>query len=200
DYTDVMDKNYSKWAKFYDGFMFFFPLWKKWIKSVIPFIKPAKILEISFGPGYLMTQYSKNTEYEIYGMDYNPEMVKLTKNKMKKLKHAAEIIQGNVENMPYDDAAFDTVICTMAYTGYPDGNKALNEIRRVLKDDGVFLLLDYDFPSNRNIFGYMFMKMMESAGDILKDIKTDLKTSGFSFEESEVGGFGSIHRFICKKI
>lgn len=198
-YTDRMDALYSKWAGYYDGFMFFFPLWKKWLSSVLPFIKGTQILEVSFGPAYLMTRYAKNKDLDIYALDYNQEMVKIAERKMKKLGRAAKITQGNVEKMPYNDKSFDTVICTMAYTGYPDGDRALQEMKRVLKDDGVLLLLDYDFPANRNILGYYLMKMMEAAGDILKDIKADLGRNGFVFEEKEVGGFGSIHRFVCRK-
>jgi ubiquinone/menaquinone biosynthesis C-methylase UbiE len=199
NYTDHMDALYSQWIKYYDGFIFFFPLWKKWIRSVLPFIKGTKLLEISFGTGFLMTDYAKNPNYEISALDYNKDMVQLAINKMKKLQREAEIIQGNVESMPYEDNSFDTIINTMAYTGYPDGRKALSEIKRVLKNDGVFLLLDYDFPKNRNIFGYYITKFIEASGDILKDIKNDLDHCGFVFEEKEIGGFGSIHRYICRK-
>lgn len=45
-------------AKGYDTFIF--PLWNNWIKKVIPYIKGKKILEVSFGNGYLMTQYAEN--------------------------------------------------------------------------------------------------------------------------------------------
>ena len=44
DYTDKMNKEYNWMAKGYDTFMFIFPLWKKWIKKIIPHIKGDKIL------------------------------------------------------------------------------------------------------------------------------------------------------------
>ncbi len=60
DYTDKMDKAYNWMAQGYDVFMTFFPLWKKWIKKTIPYIQGRKILEVSFGSGFLMQQYASN--------------------------------------------------------------------------------------------------------------------------------------------
>ena len=130
DYTDKMNKEYNWMAKGYDAFMTIFPLWKKWIKKIIPHIKGDKILEVSFGSGYLMTQYASD-EYEIYGIDYNDKMLEITENKIKKLNITAKLSQGNVEKLPFPDDTFDTVINTMAFTGYPDGDKAMIELKRV---------------------------------------------------------------------
>ena len=53
--------------------------------EIVPFeTKGDKILEVSFGSGYLMTQYASR-KYEIHGIDYNDKMVEITKRKMKKL-------------------------------------------------------------------------------------------------------------------
>ena len=156
NYTDKMNKEYNWMAKGYDAFMTIFPIWKKWIKQVIPHIKGVKILEVSFGTGYLMTRYASNN-YEIYGIDYNDKMLEITENKIKKLNITAKLSEGNVEKLPFPDDTFDTVINTMAFTGYPDGDKAMIELKRVLKHGGKLLLVDFDYPKNRNRFGYMIV-------------------------------------------
>jgi ubiquinone/menaquinone biosynthesis C-methylase UbiE len=198
NYTDKMNKEYNWMAKGYDAFMTIFPLWKKWIKKVIPHIKGMKILEVSFGSGYLMTQYASNN-YEIYGIDYNNKMLEITENKIKKLNITAKLSQGNVEKLPFPDDAFDTVINTMAFTGYPNGEKAMIELKRVLKRGGKLLLVDFDYPKNRNRFGYMIVKLWEKFGDIIKDINLLLTKYDFEYEDISVGGFGSVHLFIATK-
>ena len=198
NYTDKMNKEYNWMAKGYDAFMTIFPLWKKWIKKVIPHIKGMKILEVSFGSGYLMTQYASNN-YEIYGIDYNNKMIEITENKIKKLNITAKLSQGNVEKLPFPDDAFDTVINTMAFTGYPNGEKAMIELKRVLKRGGKLLLVDFDYPKNRNRFGYMIVKLWEKFGDIIKDINLLLTKYDFEYEDISVGGFGSVHLFIATK-
>ena len=198
NYTDKMNKEYNWMAKGYDAFMTIFPLWKKWIKKIIPHIKGNKILEVSFGSGYLMTQYASDN-YEIYGIDYNEKMLEITANKMKKINIEAQLTQGNVEKLPFPDNTFDTVINTMAFTGYPNGKKAMSELKRVLKKDGSLLLLDFDYPKNRNRFGYLIVRLWERFGDIIKDINSILTESNFDYKDISVGGFGSVHLFIAQK-
>jgi len=198
DYTEKMNKEYNWMAKGYDTFLTIFPLWKKWIKKVIPHIKGDKILEVSFGSGFLMTQYASN-KHEIYGIDYNEKMLEITENKIKKLNITANLSQGTVEKLPFPDDTFDTVINTMAFTGYPDGDKAMIELKRVLKRGGKLLLVDFDYPKNRNRFGYMIVKLWEKFGDVIKDINLLLTKYDFEYEDISVGGFSSVHLFIATK-
>lgn len=198
NYTDKMNEEYNWMAKGYDAFMTIFPLWKKWIKKIIPHITGEKILEVSFGNGYLMAQYASD-KYKIYGIDYNEKMLEIASNKMKKRNIKAQLSQGNVENLPFPNNTFDTVINTMAFTGYPNGEKAMSELKRVLKKDGKLLLVDFDYPKNRNRIGYMIVKLWEKFGDIIKDINALLKHFEFNYEDISVGGFGSVHLFIAQK-
>lgn len=198
DFTEKMNNEYNWMAKGYDLFMIVFPLWKKWIKEVLPHIKGNKILEVSFGSGYLMTQYASNN-YEIYGIDYNRKMLELTSNKIKKRNLNAELLQGNVEKLPFPDNTFDVVINTMAFTGYPDGDKAMSELKRVLKKGGRLLLVDFDYPKNRNIVGYLLVRLLEKFGDIIKDINSLLKKYNFDYDDISIGGFGGVHLFVAKK-
>jgi ubiquinone/menaquinone biosynthesis C-methylase UbiE len=196
-YTEKMNKYYDILVVFYDVWMFLFPLWKKWISSVIPYIQGQRVLEVSFGSGYLMKKYAKN--YEVCGIDYNQKMVNKTRKRLRGIVSSDKIIQGNVENLPYDDNYFDTVINTMAFTGYPDGDKALNEMLRVLKPGGSFLLVDIDYPSDRNIFGYSLVKMTERSGDIIKDIKNLLEQKKLQYIYENIGGFGSVKLYVITK-
>jgi len=198
DYTEKMNIEYSWMSKGYDAFMTVFPLWKKWINKVIPHIHGNRVLEVSFGTGYLMTKYA-SPHLEIYGIDYNSEMVKLTGKKLIKHSIVAKLSKGNVEKLPYPDNSFDTIINTMAFTGYPDGDKAMSELRRVLRPDGKLLIVDFNFPKNRNIFGYCFVKLWEKFGDIIKDIDSLLVKYKFESKVLPVGGFGSVQLYIAKK-
>lgn len=198
DYTDKMNKQYNWMAKFYSFFIMVFPFWKKWIKRVIPHIEGEKILEVSFGNGYLMSQYASE-KYEVFGIDYNEKMVRIARGKMHSKGSEIHLLKGNVEEMPFPDNSFDTVINTMALSGYPDGNKAIGEMRRVLKPGGRLLLVDFDYPEDRNVFGYAFVKFWEKAGDIIKDIEELLTKNDLDYKHRTIGGFGSVHLYIAVK-
>ena len=196
-YTKKMDKIYTRYAKAYDCFMAVFPLWKKWLRSVLPYLQGDRILEVSFGPAYLLTQYPKDKM--LFGLDYNAVMVKRAKEKMEKCNQTVDIVKGDVTDMPYPDGFFDTIVNTMAFTGYPDGQMALAEMLRVLKPDGVLLMLDYDYPKNRNVWGCYFVKLIEKCGDIIKDIGALIESNGCDYQRKIIGGFGSVQLFIIKK-
>jgi len=145
-----------------------------------------------------MTQYASDN-YEVYGIDYNAKMLEIANTKLNNTNIIAQLSQGNVENLPYPDNTFDTVINTMAFTGYPNGDRAMSELKRVLKKDGRLLLVDFDYPQNRNRFGCMIVKLWEKFGDIIKDINSLLSQNGFNYRDVSVGGFGSVHLFIAQK-
>ena len=196
-YNEKMKRFYDLMALLYDVLMVLFPFWKKWIASVIPHIQGPKVLEVSFGPGYLLKQYVSH--YDVWGIDYNQKMVEKTRIRLKGRVSAEKIIQGNVERLPYPDEFFDTIVNTMAFTAYPDGEKALHEMLRVLKAGGLLLLVDVDYPTDRNIFGYVLVKIGEYFGDIIKNIEQMLKQNGLNYMCKNVGGFGSVKLYIITK-
>jgi ubiquinone/menaquinone biosynthesis C-methylase UbiE len=193
-----MNKAYNWMAKGYDACMFVFPFWKKWIKKAIPYIEGKIILEVSCGSGYLMTQYAKDV-YDIYGIDYNEKMLDIKSRKLFAKKIHVNLSRANVEQLPFPNNTFDTVINTMAFTGYPDGDKAVSELQRVLKKNGRLLLVDFDYPTDRNVVGYLIVRLWEKFGDIIKDIHAQLIQYDFDCQDLPIGGFGSVHLFIAKK-
>jgi ubiquinone/menaquinone biosynthesis C-methylase UbiE len=190
-----MDKKYAAFAKYYDFAMT--PLWKIWLKKVLPFIEGPKVLEVSFGTGFLMTQYAEH--FDTYGIDFSNEMIQIAKRKLEKNSLSASILKGKVEDLSFADNTFDTIVNTMAFTGYPNGERALAEMKRVLKKNGKLILMDFDYPANRNIIGYSLVKIGEIYGDVMKDLKKYLEKSGLAYKEAYVGGFGSVYLFVCTK-
>jgi len=198
EYTKRLDKLYSKYAKIYDISVKFLPVWKTWIKAVIPHIEGNRVLEASFGTGYLLMQYANN--HETYGIDFNNNMIEIAKKNLSRKGIKANLQWANVEKLPFPDNFFDTVVNTMALSGYPDGKQAMAEFYRVLKVGGKLLIIDFDYPSNRNRLGYWLTKIMESAGDTIKAISKILQDFPFEYTEDEIGGFGSIHLYKARKL
>lgn len=196
-FTSYYDGVYSTFAKAYDRFVKIVPIWRMWLKHVLPYIQGPKVLEVSFGTGYLFTQYAGR--FDTYGLDYNVDLIAVARKNLEQKGLSVKIVRGNVEALPYDDNMFDTVVNTMAFSAYPDAYKAMTELRRVMKPGGRLLLIDPAYPKDRNWPGMLMVKLWIRLGDLVRDIATILKEFDFEYTDTEIGGFGSIHLYMALK-
>jgi ubiquinone/menaquinone biosynthesis C-methylase UbiE len=197
DFTERNNVLYSKIAKGYDILIKVLPIWNNWISQAIPYIEGKRVLEVSFGTGLLLSQYAAN--YETFGIDYNSKMVEIAKKNLKKKNISAQLLQGNVESLPYESGSFDTVLNTMAFTGYANAGKALSELIRVLKPDGKLIIVDINYPKNMNILGRWLTKFWVILGDVIRDMDKIFNDFDLDYTDKEIGGFGSVHLYIIEK-
>lgn len=69
------------------------------------------------------------------GIDINPRNVAIIRTRLPQ----QNVVLGDIEAMPFDDATFNTVLCTEVLEHVPDTAKAIAEIRRVLRPGGIFI-------------------------------------------------------------
>ena len=69
----------------------------------------------------------------------------------------------------------------------------------MLKPGGRLIILDINYPHNRNPVGTLLTKSWKASGDIIRDLPGLLAGSGYQFTDQEVGGFGSLHLYIAAK-
>jgi ubiquinone/menaquinone biosynthesis C-methylase UbiE len=196
-FSREFDRVYTLLAGVYDLAVKLLPVWKSWLKQALPHIRGPKVLEVSFGTGYLLTQYADR--FETHGIDYNHKMVSVASDNLKKKGITARLRQGDVESLPYDDESFDCIVNTMAFTAYPDGVRAMSELHRVLKRGGRLVLIDIEYPANRNRLGMRMTRVWAALGDIIRDMGAIFRQFDFEYTDREIGGFGSVHLYLAEK-
>jgi len=75
----------------------------------------------------------------------------------------------------------------------------MSEMHRVLKPGGKLIMVDIDYPLNRNGLGIQFTKAWIAMGDIVRDMKPLFDQFNFEYTDQEIGGFGSVHLYIAHK-
>jgi len=95
--------------------------------------KDSKVLEIGCNDGSFLQLLRDKRGCHVFGIDLSEELVKKAQDK------GLNVQVGDAEKLPFEDGTFDYVTCMDVLSHLPDCYLALEEIRRVLKKDGILL-------------------------------------------------------------
>jgi arsenite methyltransferase len=99
--------------------------------------KDARLLDIGCGRGATV-EYLEQYSIICTGIDSSALLIEEGLNRNKHL----ELILGNAESLPIEDECMDGVIAECSFSLMRDKEKVLDEINRVLKNEGKFILTD----------------------------------------------------------
>ncbi|HEV2783626.1 MAG TPA: class I SAM-dependent methyltransferase [Actinophytocola sp.] len=99
------------------------------------------VLEVAVGTGRNLPFYPDGVR--LTGIDFSPAMLEIARKRAAELGRDVELRVGDAQALPFPDASFDTVVCTLGLCGFPDDRAAIAEMHRVLRPNGTLLLLDH---------------------------------------------------------
>ena len=187
-----MKKSENFWnrnAKRYDHFMRKDrAAYEKLYELIRPVVKARTVLELAAGTGLIAKNIVRAARH-IEVTDASEEMITEAKRNNRSAK-----LHFSVRDMfclPYADKSYDVVIVSNALHIVPQPEKALAEIRRVLKDDGVLIAPTF-IHGNGTLQGRIKLFFMKLAGFPLNsrwssaDYLTFLRQNGWSVRKSAV--------------
>ena len=122
--------------------------WRKKVLQMVAKSNPKIILDIATGTGDLAILMAQTNAEKIIGLDISAGMLKVGEKKIadKNLSSTIEMILGDSENMPFEDNCFDAITVAFGVRNFETLEKGLAEILRVLKPNGVFVILETSVP------------------------------------------------------
>lgn len=99
----------------------------------------AKVLDIATGRGAVLFSAAEvvGPQGHVIGIDLSKEMVQENRGEIKRLNvQNADVREMDAEYLEFPDASFDCVLCSFALFFFPQLDRALSEMYRVLKPDG----------------------------------------------------------------
>jgi len=108
----------------------------------------AKVLDVGCGSG-IFTHLLHHRGYAATGLDISPKLLDLARRKYPDIV----FIEGDVENLPFDDASADGVLLSGIVHHLPDPRQCAAEVYRVLRPGGRFVAFD---PNRANPFMYLY--------------------------------------------
>ena len=171
-------KIFDEIAKTYDFLNHFLSFgidlyWRKKFLKNLPDGDALNVLDLATGTGDVPIVLTKEQRVKsVTGIDRSKEMIargnfKIIKKNLSK-KVSLEI--GDGVDIPFPDNSFDLVTISFGIRNFPDPQKSLRNIYRVLKPNGRVLIMEFALPKNwlvRKTYFFYFRNILPFLGNLL---------------------------------
>ncbi len=136
-----------------------------------------RLLDVGCGTGAAVRAATELVERAV-GLDLSPNMLTEARNRARGLP-GAEFVEGDSENLPFDDGEFTAVLCTTSLHHYPRPDAAAREFARVLAPGGRAVIGDFtrdavvttvfDFLARRFEAGHVGLQRLDGLRRLLEN-------------------------------
>ncbi|MDZ4839740.1 MAG: bifunctional demethylmenaquinone methyltransferase/2-methoxy-6-polyprenyl-1,4-benzoquinol methylase UbiE [Bacteroidota bacterium] len=164
----------------------------KWRKRVVEILKPHKpsyILDVATGTADLAISMMELNPSKIVGVDISQGMLNKGKIKLinKGLDSVITLQQGDSENLNFVDNTFDAITVAFGVRNYENLRLGLSEMLRVLKPEGILVILEFSQPKNKlfgSIYRFYFNNILPAIGKLISK-----NAKAYTYLPQSVGAF-----------
>jgi len=148
-------------------------LWKKILIELSELSEGSVALDIASGTADIPKLINKKFKsVSIHVTDINESMLALGKDRAinENFFNNCNFALASGESLPYQDKTFDLVTVGFGLRNFTDKQKGLKEMKRVLKPDGVLLILEFSKPSNSffsKVYDWYSFNIIPKLGSLL---------------------------------
>ena len=160
----------------------------------------GKILEIGFGSGLNLPHYPHSVK-QLVTVDPNPGMGRYTARQIERSDIDVNRQVLSSESLPMQDESFDTVVSTWTLCSIENIEKALDEVKRVLKPGGCFIFLEHGLSPDKKVSRWQhrlngIQKLVGDGCHLNRDMRQLISDTGFSELKVENFYFPKVPRFM----
>lgn len=147
-------------------------IWRnKAIKALRP-LQPETLLDVATGTAdFAILSAKKLQTKKIVGIDISEKMLEIGKEKVTRLNLDSQVsLQlADSEALPFDDDSFDAITVGFGVRNFEDLQKGLQEMRRVLKPNGIAAILEFSMPEHfpiKQLYSFYFKHILPLIGKV----------------------------------
>ena len=147
---------------------------KKFIKS-LDFSSHDMVLDVATGTGDVAFKIREKYFSKVIGLDLSINMLEIAKSKSKKMNiDDIDFIEGDAENLPFDNNTFDKVVISYGLRNLGDCRRGLEEFYRVLKPNSKVGILEFLHPNSTivaKLFKFYFNNILPRIASLFSNSK-----------------------------
>jgi demethylmenaquinone methyltransferase/2-methoxy-6-polyprenyl-1,4-benzoquinol methylase len=167
--------------------------WRRVMIDAISYLPRGRVVDVATGTGDVLLEVARRHPEltDLIGIDLSAEMLRVARE-----KHAARggdtrlrFEQGEAARLSLPDALADVVTIAFGLRNVVEREQALGEFSRVLKDEGMLLILEFFEPPPgifSKLYNWYFKHVLPRLGGMLSD------PSAYSYLPKSVEGFVSV--------
>ena len=208
EYKNMSVKEFTKAAKNYESdHAGIYKMCKKDYPDILEELEKEEfsdLLDAGCGPAPMISLLAEKYPDRHYtGLDLTPAMIEQAK---KKNIPNADFVVGDCENFPFEDNAFDAIICSNSFHHYPNPQAFFDSVKRWLRPGGRLVLRDVT-SDNKLLLWFMDKIELPLAnlcghGDVTiatREVVTDCcKKAGLKVEKLEIRKGMRMHCVVSK--
>jgi ubiquinone/menaquinone biosynthesis C-methylase UbiE len=157
----------------------------------------GNVLEIGVGSGLNLPYYNGKMVKSLIAVDPHPAVWEMRKTDSDTLPFHFEYRNEFAENLPFENRTFDTIVITYSMCTIGDVLTSLQQMRRVLKDNGKILFSEHGKAPEKAVAVFQnnlnpIWRPLAGGCNLNRDIPQLLKDSGFAFRHFEEGYISSL--------
>lgn len=159
-------------------------------EKIVP-LAHGRVLEIGIGTGLNMAYYDKTKVNTITAIDPALQMQRLARKRIARAELNVDLVGLSAEQIPLEDASFDSVVITYTLCSIPDPAAALREIRRVLKAGGQLLFCEHGRAPDESVRRWQdrltpFWMKIGGGCHLNRDVPALLRDAGFACHDLQM--------------
>ena len=161
------------------------------------------LVDIGCGPGHLVASIAKSLPHlHIIGMDIAEDMLQRATDKLSSLgiDKNVELRQGDAQKLPFQDGTVDFVVATLSLHHWRNTQEVLDEVHRVLRVGGQFLLFDFRRDMHQIFYWLLRLAQIFTAPVALRRINEPSASIFSSYTPVEVESLLSATSFRTWKV
>ncbi len=161
----------------------------------------GNVLEVAVGTGLNFEAYPD--DITLTGIDWSDAMLDIARDRSSQLGRTATLQQADAHELPFDDASFDTVVCTFGLCAIPDHTRAITEMSRVLRPGGRLILVDHIESTSRAVRAvqrFLEIFTVPLGGEhFLRRPMNQVRAAGLEIDKVDRFKLGLVERLVAQK-